>query len=54
MSDNIIAAYLRGRGTCTTAAVYQYDSGMILRISGIELPQALLDAEEEGGADDEA
>lgn len=37
---NVITAYLHGRGTCTTAAVYQYDSGMILKISGVELPDA--------------
>ena len=37
---NVITAYLHGRGTCTTSAVYQYDSGMILQISGVELPDA--------------
>ena len=37
---NVILAPLSGRTVCTTKTVYQYNQGMILRLLGIDLPQA--------------
>lgn len=40
LSENVILAYLLGRYECTVPDVYQYNSGMILKIVGPELPSA--------------
>ncbi len=37
---NVILAPMAGRTVCTTKTVYQYNQGMILRLLGIDLPQA--------------
>lgn len=37
---NVILAPLSGRTVCTTKTVYQYNQGMVLRLLGIDLPQA--------------
>lgn len=37
---NVILAPLAGRTVCTAKRVYQYNQGMILRLLGIDLPQA--------------
>lgn len=37
---NVILAPMSGRTVCTTKTVYQYNQGMILKLLGIDLPQA--------------
>lgn len=37
---NVILAPLSGRTVCTTKTVYQYNQGMVLKLLGIDLPQA--------------
>lgn len=42
MADNIITAYLHGQDPVSVPAVYQYNSGMILKFSGADLPAAYM------------
>lgn len=37
---NIVTAYFNGSHTTTTAPLYQWDYGQVLRVSGIDLPAA--------------